>query len=276
MVAKSFLKSCARLCGYEVRRVTRPAATDAVPVACQPRSREEYGGARSDPFEDQRRLLRGARNPVILDVGAHYGETTQQYDSLFPEATIYSFEPFPESMALLRDRVAGLERVTAVAAAIADKPGRRTFYVNHYDATNSLLPRPTSFRRYYPEEGRTKATVDVAVTSIDRFMQERGIPRVDILKLDIQGGERMALEGARNALANRRISIVYTELLFVPLYEGAAPAHEICRFLEEFDYTLYNVYGLYSATNGQLRFGDGLFVSDRVRSAVIDAFPEEP
>ncbi len=40
--------------------------------------------------------------------------------------------------------------------------------------------------------------------------------------------------------------------------------------------TRRDVYDLHRASNGQIRYGDALFVNDAVRSDVIDAFTEEP
>jgi hypothetical protein len=46
--------------------------------------------------------------------------------------------------------------------------------------------------------------------------------------------------------------------------------------LAQVGYSLFNLYDLMSARNGQLRFGDGLFVSPSLRERIIDAAPPEP
>lgn len=48
------------------------------------------------------RLL-GRHDPVILDIGAHRGESVVFFKEIFPHATIYSFEPDPENFSHLRD-----------------------------------------------------------------------------------------------------------------------------------------------------------------------------
>ena len=52
--------------------------------------------------------------------------------------------------------------------------------------------------------------------------------------------------------------------------------HELTEFLERFGYTVYNLFHLVTAQNGQLRFGDALFVSPNIRAAVVDASVAEP
>jgi FkbM family methyltransferase len=162
------------------------------------------------------------RNKVstIFDVGAHTGETVAKYKPLFPRSTIYSFEPFPESFEKLRKRFVSDSSVKPIPIAISDKAGIREFYVNQLSEANSLLPRPTSGRRYYPMNAQTITKIEVPVTTIDGFCKEQSISEIHILKMDIQGGELMALQGATEYLSRGLIALIYTELLFVPHYEG--------------------------------------------------------
>jgi hypothetical protein len=62
-----------------------------------------HSKSRNKEFRDKfsrERLLQNivkAGEPVILDVGAHYGESVVYFKTLFPKASIYSFEPDPDS-----------------------------------------------------------------------------------------------------------------------------------------------------------------------------------
>ena len=73
-----------------------------------------------------------------------------------------------------------------------------------------------------------------------------------------------------------RIPIIYTEAMFVPHYEGNPLLNEIWSFLADLDYSLMDIYDLHRATNGQLRYGDALFVSRDIRENCIDTCDEEP
>ena len=59
-------------------------------------------------------------------------------------------------------------------------------------------------------------------------------------------------------------------------YENAPLFHDISSFLSKYGYSLFDIYDLYRAKNGQIRYGDALFVSESVRSGVIDKYPDEP
>lgn len=233
--------------------------------------------AQVDPFVMQQRLLKGsaASEPIIFDIGANHGQTAKHYRATFPQAKIYSFEPFPEAIAGFRQKHAEDKGIKLVEAAVADQPGKRSFYVNAFDPTNSLLPRASSTRRYYAKGAGPKTTIEVDVITLNDFAAKEKVVNLSILKLDIQGGELMALKGASKLLQGGAIPLVYTEIMFVPHYEGAPLFHEVWAYLAQFGYTLFDIYDLAHASNGQLRYGDALFVSPATR-AMIDSSPEEP
>lgn len=252
---KALVKQAARRAGVRLERIVDP----------------RFPG---DPFEEQRELLSRLDRAVetILDVGAYQGETVARYRGLFPGATVHAFEPFPDSFRALEERFGDDPKVRLYNVAVADAPGERTFHVNALAATNSLLPRPEGGKRYYPDAARPEGTIEVEVTTLDAILAREGIERVDALKLDIQGGELLALAGAANALAAGRIALIQSECMFVPHYAGGPLLHELWSALAGHRFTLFALYDLLRAANGQLRFGDAVFVHDQLRQAVLDRF----
>lgn len=259
---KSFIKSAFRICGFEVHRRTPPLLDNLF----------------KDPFDAQKILLSalGITEPVIVDVGAHRGETVDKYRARFPESVVYCFEPSPDSSEALKKKFYGDPHTTIITSAVADRPGQGIMHMNAIDQTNSLLPAATSSRRYLPQRAFTKATIQADVTSIDEFMRNHSLKKIDILKMDIQGAELMALKGAAETLREKQMPLIYTEIMFIPHYESQPLLHEIWNFLSQFGYTLFDLYSLRKATNGQLRYGDALFVNQDVRRRVIDRYPQEP
>jgi FkbM family methyltransferase len=201
---KILTKALLEKAGLELRR-TRPAA----------------GAFPAEPFNAQKEFIdgMGVSRPVIFDVGAHKGETVSRYRALFPDSSIYCFEPFPENAKILRSRFSSDPSIHVYECAVSDVNGKKTFYVNDNDATSSLLPRTKGERRYYSKKAGSRCTVEVDVLTIDEILQQNGIDHIDILKFDIQGGELMALRGAEKTLQESRVSVIYTETLFVPHYE---------------------------------------------------------
>ena len=115
-----------------------------------------------------------------------------------------------------------------------------------------------------------KGTLEVATISLDSFVGAQQLGAVDILKFDIQGGELMALQGATGLLRSGKTALIYTEVFFVPHYEGAPVFHDISALLAGFGYSLFDLYDLHRAGNGQIRYADALFVSSAIRQGVID------
>ena len=107
----------------------------------------------TDPYQAQQLLLdaAGISAPVVFDVGANAGQAAGRYLEALPDSRLYCFEPFPDSLAKLRAALGNDPRVEIVPLAVADRAGDRTFHVNAFDPTNSLLPRPATARRYYPQ-----------------------------------------------------------------------------------------------------------------------------
>ena len=110
--------------------------------------------------------------------------------------------------------------------------------------------------------------MDVPTTTLDDFCSRHAIDRVNVLKMDIQGGELMALQGASGMLESKAVDLIYTEVLFVELYEGQADFHDLCRFLCDCDYTLYGLYDLNSGRDSILAWGDAIFIAPRVRQSL--------
>lgn len=238
--------------------------------------RVDRGQVASDSYEAQRQLMAalGIARPLIFDVGGHYGETIRKYKRIFPGCRIVSFEPTPESFERLRHAWGPDADVTLVNKAVTEMDGPVDFHVNAFDATNSTLPRPSSGRRYYPRHAGMETKITVQGIALDSFLSADECP--DILKMDIQGGELAALKGAERLLKSATLKLIYTEALFIPHYEDQPLFHDISAYLLEHGYSLYNIYNLHTATNGQLRYGDALFVSADVRKRCLDGLPEEP
>jgi len=226
---------------------------------------------KKDAFRDQKTLLDGMETPVIFDVGAYIGQITAKYKTLWPNSTIYSFEPFPDSFKKLQKKSKAYNLVKPFRLAVSDRAGVRKLYVNPDRSCNSLLQRPENVRKYYHGKAGNIATVEVNVTTIDDFCRKESIPKIHILKLDVEGAELMVLRGAVGKLAENSIELIYTEIMFIPHYKGGVMFYELCNFLSKFDYTLFNVYDLKRAVNGQLRWANAIFVSPHVRANVIDS-----
>jgi FkbM family methyltransferase len=220
-------------------------------------------GVGPDPLDAIAHLLRGTGRPVIFDAGANVGQTAKALAGRFPLATIYSFEPVPDTFRGLARAAAGLPRVRPVQAALGAADGSLAMRVHGSSVENSPLPMlghdPTD-RRAGPVAVRAAPEVTVPVRRLDSFCAGEGIGRIDLLKLDVQGYELRVLEGCGGLLDGRRVRLVFAEVLFAEFYEGQAHADEVMGFLRRRGYKLAGLYDQDSYREAGLLQANALFV----------------
>jgi FkbM family methyltransferase len=221
----------------------------------------------TDKWLAQKKLLEDVEAPVILDVGANVGQTLEAYKSLFPEAEVHCFEPYPDSYRTLQELASQFSRTQTHKLAVAERAGESTFYINPvFHPTNSLLPRPASGRQYYPTGAELEKTISVKTDTLDAIVRRLNLSRVNVLKMDIQGAELSALQGAESLLGEGAIDLIMLEIMFVPHYEGGALFHELHEFLRLKSYSLFGIYDAhFDDMNWQMRFADAIFISQDLR-----------
>jgi FkbM family methyltransferase len=219
-------------------------------------------------WEDQRALVEITGAATIFDVGANRGEIAAKYRSLFPLAQVHCFEPIPEMLPILRARFASDGAVALHELAVSSSDGRARFFVNQVNDTSSLLESEVeSLPASYREIQRAQREIEVQTTCLDSFCRRNQIDRIDILKLDIQGGELQALRGAHELLSQHRIGLIYSEVFFLPFYRDQPVFGAIAHYLGEFGYVCHNLYNLgFNGSTGRLMWGDAVFVGPNLRS----------
>lgn len=217
-------------------------------------------------FRDQKRLLGEAS--TIFDVGANVGDVAGRYLRLFPGSAVICFEPFPEVAELLTRRFSDCSRVSVEPYALSDSRGTKTLYVSETSVMNSLH-EPLDFPRWGFDP---QNTISVTAETLDDYCAENNVRSIDILKMDVQGSEFEILTGASNLLAENRIELVYTEWQIVPFYQGQHLQQDLTVFLKQYDYSLFNIYGLVESKLGQARWGDAVFISPMLRARLEDKF----
>ena len=233
-------------------------------------------GKKAEPLESafgaQRRFFGSDSTPIIFDVGAYIGEVARIYRSIFPRAKLYCFEPFPGSFREL-ETLSSDPWIKCYPMAMSDQIGKTTLNVNADLSCNSIFSRPHNKPAYYAAHAQNVDHIEVETTTIDSFCHKEKIERIDILKLDVEGAEVKALKGAHNQLSKHAVILIYTEVMFIPHYEGGCLFHEVAGLLEKYDYSPFDLYHLKRAKNGQLRWGNALFLSPRARASIESGRP---
>ena len=210
--------------------------------------------SRNKEFQEKfsrERLLQSivtAEKPVILDVGAHYGESVGYLKTLFPEALIYSFEPDPNSFNVLS--ASNIEDVSYFNMALSDTDGTASFYQNKISHTNSLFKVNLNSRdsigiasataindtQYF---GGFNKEINTLTMRLDSFTAQHSIDQVDLLKIDVQGAECRVLTGGRGTLQNTKVVVV--EIIFFDYYEHQTAFMDIEKILSPLGFQLFSI-----------------------------------
>ena len=178
---------------------------------------------------------------VIFDVGAHEGQSAQKYHFEFPNASIYSFEPFKVTYTEILKK--NIKNVTPFNIGFSDEVGSQKFFVNLGSQTNSLLELGTDAQEIWGGFRGLTAEEEVLCefNTIDNFMNEQGISHIDFLKLDVQGAEYKVLRGAAVALTNKKITLIQLEALIGEQYVNQKTIAYYLSEMEHYGYKLKNI-----------------------------------
>ncbi|WP_295400185.1 FkbM family methyltransferase [uncultured Thiocystis sp.] len=190
---------------------------------------------------------------VVFDVGANCGQSTAAYLSLFPQATIFAFEPSSASFQQLSATFAANVRVSCHQLALADHSGTAQFTALGTSVSNRIA-RPTD--RCDRE--------DITVTTGDAFCQAVTIDRINYLKIDTEGHDLKVLHGFSEWLSQERIDFVEVEAGMHPLNDKHALLADLSSFMESFGYFVFHLFEQAFERHGRrhLRRANVIYVSD--------------
>jgi len=212
-------------------------------------------------FDAQLLLMAGTKSPTVIDAGVQHGDTTEQYLRAFPDARVIGLEPDSKNYAGAQKRLAGFPNLELLALALSNSCGQATFRPVSHDGSHSLLEVENS--PYFDSPVAALDPVPIETITVDEICSRRGIRTLDILKMDIQGGELLALNGAKEMLSRSAIRLVVLEVLFKPLYRNQPSFWDLAQFLRSYDYDLQGLYEpQHHARNAAiLRWADAIFAA---------------
>lgn len=167
-----------------------PVASGAIALAVYERYETELFRSKIKP------------NMTIVDIGANLGYYTAIASGRAGEqGKVIAFEPEPNFFKLLSRNISrnNMKNVKLFEMAIADKNGEAELFLSKENkGHNSLI-----------HSDELKTSTRIKMTTLDEFLSSQKITKADIIKMDIEGAEILAIEGMENTL------IKHTPLLFL-------------------------------------------------------------
>jgi FkbM family methyltransferase len=212
------------------------------------RGRSAFG---IDPHDDIRKLCLAwkRRVDVFFDVGANDGNTAIKALSDFPDATIYSFEPHPETFTRLKARITD-PRFKTFPIALGEENNQARLFIYNDSVNNSLVPNAPYVVRY----GNEAKTISVSRRTLASFCAEQKIKRISVLKTDTEGYDLIVLRGAAELLKSNAIDFIYAEFNDLQAKPGTfgGSLMDIDSFLRPFGYRFIASYNDYIRTEGEI------------------------
>lgn len=157
-------------------------------------------------------------NPnVIIDLGAHYGDTALYYHLRFPHAKIIAVEPSPENYDRLVKNVGQIPNIITVRAAVGNTNGTIDLHIGRSALGYSTVGTDEA-----------NATVLVPQVTLQQLLMQNEIKKADLVKFDIEGAEFSVFANAESVECSESfIGEVHTDLVpdstldaFVDCFKG--------------------------------------------------------
>jgi FkbM family methyltransferase len=171
----------------------------------------------------------------VFDVGANVGEWSRYCLSLMPSFNIHLFEPSQVTFKTLQDNLwpghirlnnfgLGEHQEQLDLNIVDDGSGMNSIYMRH------------------GVEGIVMGAVErISISTIDDYCKDNFIPKIDLLKIDVEGHELAVLKGAKNMLKERRIKRIQFEYGGCYL-DARVYLRDIWDYLTDFRFNLYKLH----------------------------------
>lgn len=199
-------------------------------------------------FQDMMSILK-KDNPIIIDGGSNIGLYSMFLKMYFPKAKIYCFEPQKDIGT--KENLSMFDDVFVFNNALGNETKDVEMSFLSYSEASTILERNI---------GEIKEKKIVSMITLDEWSAEYNISFVDILKLDLEGYDFYALQGAKKLLMN--VQMIFVEVHFVNNHwkQSVPTFFDIKNLLDQHGFEFHNLYDVTVDNEGKLIFGNALFV----------------
>lgn len=162
------------------------------------------------------------KKSVVVDVGAHVGFFSKLARDLYPHSLIYAIEPVPIIFYCLAKNFLEDKNVYLYNIAISDKTKKVTMKFNAERTETSKISKT--------------GNIHIQAKSLDDFIKEQNIKRIDLLKIDTEGFEELVLSGAYKALSITKYLFIEVTIKDNPHYTLSSLMSHL--YSKDFNYNL--------------------------------------
>lgn len=192
--------------------------------------------------------------PIILEAGACSGDDTQSFKKIWPDCTIYAFEPHPvHYKELLRRKIDKMSNVHLYNFALSDTEGMQTFYMSKKVPGASSLLEDNFKNIEIPEQilrsvdttkedaGYQDDPTTVPCRKLSSWAEQEKVKKIDFFWIDVEGSELRLLANAGPVLDTAKVILV--EANFKEFRKGGALFDDVYAFLSDKGFHLEYING---------------------------------
>lgn len=172
---------------------------------------------------------------IAIDIGAHIGYYTRIFSKMVGSGgVVLAFEADPENFLLLKKNTQQLANVKIFQLALSDHAGIIDFYhcLEKAGCHTTLANAPLNFKMQ---------KISVPANTLDTVLAQENIANVQVIKIDIEGGEAAALTGmAQTMQVNKNLAVI-TE--FAPAWIKAAGKDPL-TVLQQFKNNNFSIFAI--------------------------------
>ncbi len=154
-------------------------------------------------------ILKKYRPKNIFDVGANEGDYAQACLKMGYQGAIFCFEPQPKTFARLQRKFAAQPNVQCINKGLSAQTQTAIIYDHaHSEGSEHATLYADTISQTHKSEIQT---TEIQLVSFDQWAETQQFETVDFLKIDIEGHELAALQGAKKWIDSQKIAIMQIE-----------------------------------------------------------------
>ncbi len=181
-----------------------------------------------------------ADDACVIDGGANLGLTAIGFALVAPRGRVYAIEASPSTFEYLAKNVerSGVANVECLHVALGDVEGTVELFDNEWFSAGSFVKQDTLASSLHT------GSTTVRCETIDHLVDRLGIERLDWLKLDIEGHEIPALDGARTTLERfRPTAFIEMNFFTITSFASMLPVQFLGEVMARFPFVYDFSYG---------------------------------
>ena len=196
---------------------------------------------------------------IILEIGSKDAIQSTEFSRIFPKAKIYAFECSPKNIETCIKNTKGYKNIEIIPHAVFNKNKKMDFYLISEEIGASSL---FEIINKHPYKQHQKEIITVDAIRIDDWAKEKGIEKIDLIWIDLQGTEYEAFEGMGKLLST--IQAIYTEVEVKELYIGQKLMKDVSRLLNENGFSFLK----YTESSSKFLWGNAIYLNKKYKQGL--------